>query len=68
MRSMIAFKIWEFISFFIFIFIKGFRLTIRNIAQKHLYESNENLQMYAIMKLGCIPDYDGFEASFKSIV
>ena len=33
-----------------------------------LYENKKNLQMYAIVKLGGSPDYDGFEANFKSIV
>ena len=27
---------------------------------KHLYENKENLQVYAIVKLGCSPNYDGF--------
>ena len=30
--------------------------------EKHLYENKENHQMYAIVKLGCSPDYDDFEA------
>ena len=36
--------------------------------EKHLYENKENLQMYAIVKLGCSPDYDGFKANFESVV
>ena len=36
--------------------------------EKHLYENKGDLQMYAIVKLGCSPDYDGFEANFKSVV
>ena len=32
--------------------------------EKHLYENKENLQMYAIVKLGCSLNYDGFEANF----
>ena len=36
--------------------------------EKHLHENKENLQMYAIVKLGYSPDYDGFEVDFKSIV
>ena len=36
--------------------------------EKHLYENKENHQMYAIVKLGCSPDYDDFEANFKSMV
>ena len=35
---------------------------------KHLYKNKENLQIYAILKLGCSPDYDNFEANFKSAV
>ena len=34
---------------------------------KHLYENKENLEVYAIVKLGCSPDYDGFKANFKSV-
>ena len=33
--------------------------------QKHLYENKENLQMYAIVKLGCSSDYDGYKANWK---
>ena len=58
MRSKTAFKILEFIYFVIFILIKDFPLTICNMPEKHLYENKENLQMYAIVKLGCSPDYD----------
>ena len=61
MRNKIAFKISEFIYFVTFIFIKGFPLTICNMPKKHLYENKENLQMYAIVKLGFSRDYDGFE-------
>ena len=68
MRGMIAFKILQIIYFFIFTFIQGFPLTICNVPEKHLYENKENLQMYAIAKLGCSPNYDGFEANFKSVV
>ena len=68
MRSKIAFKIWEFIYFIIFIFIKGFPLTICNMPEKQLYESRENLHMNASVKLGNSPHYDGFEANFKSVV
>ena len=68
MRSMIAFKIWEFIYFFIFTFIKGFTLKVCNVTEKYLYENKENLQMHVIVKLGCSPDYDALEAIFKSIV
>ena len=32
--------------------------------EKHLYEYKENLQMYAILKLGYSPNYDGFKANF----
>ena len=35
---------------------------------KHLYENKENIQSYVIVKLGCSPDYDSFEANFKSVV
>ena len=35
---------------------------------KHLYEYKENIQKYAIVKLGCRSDYAGFEANFKSAV
>ena len=37
------------------------------MSEKHLHENKENLQMYVIVKLGWIPDDDGFEANFKSI-
>ena len=36
--------------------------------EKHLYENKENLEMYAIVKLKCSPNYDGFEANFKKVV
>ena len=36
--------------------------------EKHLYENKKNLQMYVIVKFGSSPNYDGFEANFKSIV
>ena len=36
--------------------------------EKHVYESKESLQMYAIEILGCCPHYDGFKANFKSVV
>ena len=36
--------------------------------EEHLYENKENLQKYAIVKLGCCHNYAGFEASFKSAV
>ena len=68
MRSRIAFKICQFIYFVIITFIKRFPLIICNITEKHLYENKENLQMYAIVKLGYSPNYDGFEASFKKVV
>ena len=45
----------------------GFPLTICT-PEKHLYENKENLQMYANVKLGCSPNYDGFEANFKKVV
>ena len=32
---------------------------------KHLYENKENPQMYAIVKLGRSPNYDGIEANLK---
>ena len=35
--------------------------------EKHLYENEENLQMNVIVKLGCSPDYDGFDVNFKSV-
>ena len=47
--------------------MKGFPLTICNMPEKHLHESRENLQMYAMVKLGCRPR-DSFEATFKSLV
>ena len=64
MRSKIAFKIRQFIYFVIFIFIKGYPLTICNMPEKHLYEYKENLQLYAILKLGYSPNYDGSKANF----
>ena len=64
MRRKIAFKIRQFIYFVIFIFIKGYPLTICNMPEKHLYEYKENFQMYAILKLGYSPNYDGFKANF----
>ena len=33
--------------------------------EKHLHENKENLLMYAIMKLGCSLDYDGFDTNTK---
>ena len=48
-----------------FIFIKGFPLTTCNMPEKHLYKNKENLQMYAIVKLECRPNYDGFDINFK---
>ena len=36
--------------------------------EKHLYENKENLEMYAIVKLRCSLNYDGFEANFKKVV
>ena len=36
--------------------------------KKHLFDNKENLQMYAIVKLGCSPHYDSFEANSKSIL
>ena len=36
--------------------------------EKHLYENKENLQTYAIVRLGCSPNYDGFESNFKKVV
>ena len=35
--------------------------------EKPLYENKENFQTY-VVELGWSPDYDGFEANFKSIV
>ena len=36
--------------------------------EKHLYENKENFKcMPFIVKLECSPDYDGFEANFKSV-
>ena len=32
--------------------------------EKHLHEYKENLQMYAILKLGYSPNYDGSKANF----
>ena len=61
-------KICEFIYFVMFIFIKGSPLSICNIPEKQLHERRKNLEMYAIVKLGFSPHYDGFEANFKSIV
>ena len=63
-----AFKNRRFTYVVIFILIKGFPLTTCNMPEKHFYENKENLQMYAIMKLGCSPNYDGFEANFKKVV
>ena len=63
-----AFKRISSFIFFIFIFVKGFPLTICNMPEKQLYENKENLQKYAIMKLGCSPDYTDFETNFKSAV
>ena len=34
--------------------------------EKHFYENKE--KMYATAKLGCSPNYDGFEANFKKVV
>ena len=34
--------------------------------EKHFYENKE--KMYAAVKLGCSPNYDGFEANFKKVV
>ena len=36
--------------------------------EKHLHENKENIQMYAIMKLECSPNYDGFEVNVKKVV
>ena len=36
--------------------------------EKHLHENKDNIQMNTIVKLGFSPDYDGFEANYKSIV
>ena len=36
--------------------------------EKHFYENKENLQIYSIVKLGCSPTCDGFEANFKKVV
>ena len=45
------------------------RLSFDNsLRNTYIYENKENLQMYAIVKLGCSPNSDGFEANFKSIV
>ena len=38
------------------------------MSEKHLNENKENLQMYTIVKLGCSPNYDYFEANFKKVV
>ena len=35
---------------------------------KHLYVNKENPKMYAIVKLGCSPNYDGSETNFKKVV
>ena len=35
---------------------------------KHLYENKENLQLYVLVKLGCSPNYDGFEANLEKVV
>ena len=63
---MIAFEFWELIYLFIFTFT--FPLTISNMLKKDLHENKENLQIYAIVKLGWSPDYNGFEINFKSII
>ena len=31
-----------------------------NMPDKHLYENEENHQVYSIVKLGCNPNYYGF--------
>ena len=54
--------------FVIFIFIKGFPLTVCNLLKKHLYQNKENLHMYAFVKLKCSTNYDGFEANLKIVV
>ena len=56
---------WQFIYFVIFIYVNGFPVTICNMPGKHLYENKENPQMYAIVKLGRSPNYDGIEANLK---
>ena len=43
-------------------------MTICHVPEKKLYENRKNLQIYVIGKLGCSPNYDGFEATFKSVV
>ena len=48
--------------------MKGFRLTISNMPEKHLYENKYNHQMYAILKLGFSSNYDGFEVDFTKVV
>ena len=65
MRSNIVFKIWQFIYFVIFIFIKRFPLKVCYKPEKHLYENKENLPMHAILKLGCSPNYDGLRVFLK---
>ena len=36
-----------------------------NMPEKHLCENKESLQMYAILKLGCSPNYDGLRRILK---
>ena len=36
--------------------------------EKHLHKNKENLLMYTIVKLGCLRNYDGFDANFKKVV
>ena len=36
--------------------------------EKHLYKYKENLQVYAIVKLGFSPNFDRFEATSKKVV
>ena len=39
-----------------------------NMLDKHLCENKENLQVNAIVKLGCNPTMMAFKANFKSVV
>ena len=38
------------------------------MSDKHFSENKENLHMYAIVKLGSSPNYDGFEVNFQKVV
>ena len=38
------------------------------MSEKYLYENKENLQMYAIVKMRCSPNYDAFGDNFKKLI